>query len=275
VMVTRDIESRRLYTSIRRMQYLGGNRCCLLVTSSEMRRQIAWFEAQRRPMELAVMFGVSPVVVLGSQISTHAYHADKFEVTGALAGEPVDVVRCKTVDVDVLADAEMVLEGRLLPWVKTAEGPFGELAGYYGQVSQQPVVEFTAMTFRNDPIAQTILAGSCEEKLPEALSREVALRSAIAQTVPGVRAVNVTMPGVGRFHAVIQIEKASPGDGKQALLAAFPPTRISSTPSLWTRTSTPMTRQTWNGPSPRACRPTRMFSSSPGPWAPRWIPRTT
>lgn len=221
VMTARDVSGERLYTSIRRMQYLGENRCCLLVTSYEMQQQIRYYEQMRKPMEIAVMFGVSPAVVLGSQVSTQLYHCNKLDVTGAMLGEALDVVRCKTVDIDVLADAEMVLEGRLLPWEKAEEGPFGELAGYYGRVSQQPVVEFTAMTYRSNPIAQTILAGSCEEKLPEAISREVALLASVRQTVPGVRAVHITMPGVARFHAVIQLEKRTESDGKQALLAAF------------------------------------------------------
>ncbi len=221
VMTATDVEGRKTYTSIRRMQYLGGNRCCLLVTSHQMKRQIRYYENLRQPMDVAVMFGVNPAVVLASQISTHCYDVDKFGVTGALLGQSMEVVRCKTIGLDVLADAEMVLEGRLYPWIKETEGPFGELGGYYGAVSEQPVVEFSAMTFRDDPIAQTILAASCEEKLPEALSREVALLAAARQTVPGVRAVHVTMPGVGRFHAVIQLEKGLPGDGKQALLAAF------------------------------------------------------
>lgn len=221
MMTAKNIKGDRLYTSIRRMQYLGGNRCCLLVTSNEMKQQIAYYEQIHKPMDIAIMFGVSPAVVLGSQISTQLYHVNKLDVTGALLGQALDVVHCKTIDIDVLADAEMVLEGRLLPWVKETEGPFGELAGYYGKVSKQPVVEFFAMTFRNNPIAQTILAGSCEEKLPEAISREVAMLSAIRQTVPDTRAVHITMPGVGRFHAVIQVDKKAESDGKQALLAAF------------------------------------------------------
>lgn len=221
VMTVKNLSGKKHYTSIRRMQYLGGNRCCLLVTSFEMQQQIRYFEQQKRPMDIAVMIGISPAVVLGSQVNTHYYHTDKLEVTGALVGHPLEVVRCKTVDIDVLAEAEMVLEGRLLPWVKETEGPFGELGGYYGKISQQPVVEFTTMTYRDHPIAQTILASSNEEKLPEALSREVTLLSGIRQTVPGVRAVHITMPGVGRFHAVIQLEKSAEGDGKQALLAAF------------------------------------------------------
>lgn len=221
VMTAKSIDSQKTYTSIRRMQYLGGNRCCLLVTSHEMKQQIQYYEQQHKPMDVAVMFGVNPAVVLASQISTHTYDVDKIAVTGALLGQPLDVVRGKTVDINVLADAEIVLEGKLYPWIKETEGPFGELAGYYGGTSEQPVVEITAITFRDDPINQTILAGSCEEKLPEALAREVTLLAAVRQTVPSVTAVHIPTAAVGRFHAVIQLEKSSAGDGKQALIAAF------------------------------------------------------
>lgn len=221
VMTATSMEGQKTYTSIRRMQYLGGNRCCLLVTSHEMKQQIRYYEQQHEPMDIAVMFGVNPAVILASQVSTHTYDADKLAVTGALLGQPLDVVRGKTVDINVLADAEIVLEGKLYPWLKETEGPFGELAGYYGGISEQPVIELTAITFRNDPINQTILAGSCEEKLPEALAREVTLLAAVRQTVPGVTAVHIPTAAVGRFHAVIQLDKASAGDGTQALIAAF------------------------------------------------------
>lgn len=221
VMTARDITGKRLYTSIRRMQYLGGNRSNILITSYEMKEQLRYCEELKKPMDIAVMFGVVPAVILGSQISTQYYHANKLDVSGALLGAPLDIVRCKTVDVDVLANAEVVLEGKLMPWIKAEEGPFGEMAGYYGIRSAQPVVELTALTFRNNPMFQTIFPSSMEEKLPMSLVREVALISSIRQTVPNVTAVHVTLGGVGRYHAVIQIKKVSHGDGKQAVLAAF------------------------------------------------------
>lgn len=64
-------------------------------------------------MEVAVMFGVVPAVVLSSQISTHLYHTDKLDVAGALIGQALDVVQCRTVDLEVLAEAEIVLEGKV------------------------------------------------------------------------------------------------------------------------------------------------------------------
>jgi 2,5-furandicarboxylate decarboxylase 1 len=221
ILVVKDVTGRKRYTSIRRMQFLGRNRTNILITSPELNEQYKYYEERNESMEIAVMFGVVPAVVLSSQISTHLYHTDKLDVAGALLGQPLDVVQCKTVDLEVLAEAEIVLEGKMIPLERVTEGPFGELAGYYGTISPQPVVEITAVTFRDDPINQTIFPSSYEERLPMALVREVTLLSTVRQVVPNVKEVHITMGGVGRYHAVIQIKKLSEGDGKQAALAAF------------------------------------------------------
>ncbi|WNS77400.1 UbiD family decarboxylase [Bacillus sp. DTU_2020_1000418_1_SI_GHA_SEK_038] len=221
ILVVKDITGKKRYTSIRRMQYLGGNRTNILITSPELLEQYSYFEKNGEPMEVAVMFGVVPAVVLSSQISTHLYHTDKLDVAGALLGQSLDVVRCKTVDLDVLAEAEIVFEGRMLPNEREMEGPFGELAGYYGFRSPQPIVEISAVTYRNQAINQTIFPSSYEERLPMALVREATLLSTVRQVVPNIKGVHIPMGGVARYHAVIQIEKKSEGDGKQAALAAF------------------------------------------------------
>lgn len=221
ILVVKDSSGKKRYTSIRRMQYLGGNKTNILITSPELYEQYTQFEKRGESMEVAVMFGVVPAVVLGSQISTHLYHADKLDVAGALLGSSLDVVQCKTVDIEVLAEAEIVLEGKMLPNVREQEGPFGELAGYYGEVSPQPVIEFSAVTYRDNAVSQTIFPSSYEERLPMALVREVVLFNTVRQVVPNIKDTHITMGGGGRFHAVIQIEKISEGDAKQAALAAF------------------------------------------------------
>jgi 2,5-furandicarboxylate decarboxylase 1 len=221
ILVVKDSSGRKRYTSIRRMQFLGENRTNILITSPELNEQYAEFEKRGEPMEVAVMFGVVPAVVLSSQISTHLYHADKLDVAGALLGSTLDVVQCKTVDLEVLAEAEIVLEGRMLPHEREQEGPFGELAGYYGEVSPQPIIEFSAVTYRNDAICQTIFPSSYEERLPMGLVREAVLFNTVRQVVPNLKDVHLTIGGVARYHAIIQIEKRSEGDAKQAALAAF------------------------------------------------------
>ncbi|RXY99663.1 UbiD family decarboxylase [Fictibacillus sp. S7] len=221
ILVVKDPSGLRRYTSIRRMQFLGENKTSVLITSPELLHQFYDYEKRNEPMEVAVMFGVVPAVVLSSQISTHLYHTDKLDVAGALIGQALDVVQCRTVDLEVLAEAEIVLEGKVLPNARELEGPFGELAGYYGTRALQPVIEFSAVTYRDQAICQTIFPSSYEERLPMALVREATLLSTVRQTVPNVKKVHITMGGVARFHAVIQIEKVTEGDGKQAALAAF------------------------------------------------------
>lgn len=221
VLVVKDVEGRKRYTSIRRMKFIGGNRTNIVITSSELNRQVAYFEERGESMEVAVMFGVVPAVVLASQFSTHLFHADKLDVSGALLGESLDVVQCKTVDLEVLAEAEIILEGKIVPHERDPEGAFGELGGYYGGNAPQPVVEMTAITYRNNPISQTIFPSSSEERLPMCLVREMTLLSTVKQTVENVKAVHVTMAAAARLHAIIQIEKKTEGDAKQAALAAF------------------------------------------------------
>lgn len=221
IMVCKDESGAKLYTSIRRMQYLGGNKATVLITSLEMKEQFRRYGERRQPLEIAVMFGVTPAVVLTSQISTHSYDVNKLDVAGALMRRSLSVVRCKTVDVDVLADAEIVLEGTVRSWDRVPEGPFGELAGYYGAVSDQPVVEFTAMTHRNQPIVQTLFPSGYEERLPMSINREVVLMETLRQSAPCVRQVHVTPGGIGRLHVIVQITKENVSDGRQAALAAF------------------------------------------------------
>ena len=221
VMVVKNSDGTKQYTSIRRMQILPGNRINVVITSPVLFRQFRSFEEAGRPMEIAVMFGVVPAVILSSQLSTHLFHVDKLAVAGGLLGQALPTVHCKTVDLDVLADAECVLEGVMLPGVRELEGPFGELGGYYSQRGLHPVAEIHGVTYRRDFMIHTVMPASYEERLPMVLNREVVLLQTVRQVVPNVTRVHITMGGVGRFHAIIAVGKENPGDGVEAALAAF------------------------------------------------------
>ncbi|WP_246476434.1 UbiD family decarboxylase [Salicibibacter cibi] len=220
VLVVKEPNGEKRYTSIRRMGFIGDNRTNIAITSPELQRQYSMFEQNNEPLEVAVMFGVVPAVVLASQVSTHLFHSDKLNVASALLGQSLDVVQCRTVDLEVLAEAEIVLEGRMLPYERDSEGTFAELGGYYGGDMPQPIVEMSALTYRKNAISQTIFPASAEEKLPMCLVREMTLFRTIRQVVD-VKSVHVTMAAAARLHAVVQIEKKTDGDGKQAAMAAF------------------------------------------------------
>src|SRR5690606_23357011 len=99
---------------------------------------------------------------------------DKYEIDSALRGEPLELVRCESVDLLVPAYAEIVMEGKMVPHVRELEGPFGELMGYYGKQAPHPIIQIDVVTHRNDPIFQ--VAFPCrEEHLTNGLIREVEL----------------------------------------------------------------------------------------------------
>lgn len=211
----------RLHMSVRRMQLNENGSISILIESPGLLNKYLEMEKQGKDLELAVVIGVHPVIILASQLNSQLFSGDKLEVAGALAGEPVPVAKCKTIDVLVPADAEIVIEGKMLANKRCTEGPFGELAGYYGPASDQPFMQVTHITHKKNPWFQVIGPGTCEHKLPNALNREVILYNTVKQTVPGVEDVHITMPGSGRFHAVISIDKHFEGEGKTAIMGAF------------------------------------------------------
>src|SRR5919202_4962795 len=105
------------------------------------------------PTPMAVFIGHHPAVHLGC-LSFTPFETDEFTFAGAMLGEPLRVVKCETVDLEVPAEAEIVLEGEILPDLRRPEAPFGEYPGTYGPQRTNPVVKITAITHRRDPLYQ-------------------------------------------------------------------------------------------------------------------------
>jgi UbiD family decarboxylase len=114
----------------------------------------------QKKFEVAVCIGVPPAVYVASQFEPRI-GVYELEIAGGLAGAPIDVVRCKTIDLEVPALAEVVLEGELTIPAKTGnEGPFGEFCGYTTQqVPNERIMTIKAMTHRNDPVYHNIWLG--------------------------------------------------------------------------------------------------------------------
>jgi 2,5-furandicarboxylate decarboxylase 1 len=130
-------------------------------------------------------------------------------------------VRCRTVDVDVPAAAEIVIEGRILPRARLPEGPFGEFPRYYGPLSDKHVIDVTAITHRERPIFHDILPAGREHLLLGAVPREASLLRGLRRTFPAVRAVHMTPGGSCRFHAVVSMEKRQEGQARNVILATL------------------------------------------------------
>jgi 4-hydroxy-3-polyprenylbenzoate decarboxylase len=125
---------------------------CLFPLQQHIGQMYQKYEAINRPMPIAVAIGCQPVIPIVScvQIPPHVNEAD---VAGGLQNAPIPLVRGETVDLEVPASAEIVLEGEVLPHERMVEGPFGEYMGYEaGKSSPKPIMKIHAITYRKDPI---------------------------------------------------------------------------------------------------------------------------
>lgn len=219
VMVVKDPDTGRYFTSVRRLQVNGGNKLSALIASPKLTNDFLKMEKLNKPLEVAIVFGYDAAFLMASQISSATYGVDKYQVDSRLRGEPLELVQCETVDILVPAFAEIVLEGRIVPGKRELEGPFGELMGYYGAQAPHPIIEVDAVMHRNNPIYQT--AFPCrEEHVTNGLVREIELYYHLKNQLDVVD-VNVTEGGGYRFNAFISIRKHKKGDAKTAILAAL------------------------------------------------------
>ncbi len=178
------------------------------------------FERRDQPLPIAIVIGVHPLFSLGAQALTPA-DEDEYGVIGGMMNEPLRLVKAKTVPILVPADAEMIIEGKMLPHVRRTEGPFGEFTGHAVPQDERQVIEVTAISHRKNYIFQDIHAGYTEHKLMGAVPREAALLTAVRQSVPTVKNVCMPVSGNCRFHAYVSIAKRTPGQAKNAICAAF------------------------------------------------------
>lgn len=198
VVFTKDPETGTRNVSIIRIQLKGKRRLGIMARSYHHTGvHLAKAEAQGRPLEIAIALGGDPVIPIASQWRA-PYAVDELGLAGALRGEPVALVKCRTVDLEVPATAEIIIEGRIPPGVRELEGPFGEAAGYYTPASPKPVVEVTAITHRRNPIYQAVLCGppTTETHLLSQLITEASYFRDLQAEFAGVKAVHRATWGV-------------------------------------------------------------------------------
>jgi UbiD family decarboxylase len=167
-------------------------------------------------LDIAICIGNSTPVLLAAATSL-PMGVDELGMANAL--EKTELVKCKTVDLEVPADCEFVLEGRITK-EKVTEGPFLDLTGIVDRQRQQPVLEVKCVTHRQNPIYQTILAGKNEHKFLMGMPKEPTIFKEVSK-VCQCKDVYITPGGCSWLHAVVQIKKVNADDGKKAIAAAF------------------------------------------------------
>jgi 4-hydroxy-3-polyprenylbenzoate decarboxylase len=172
-------------------------------------------------IEVAVALGLDPVTAYAASAPLPK-HVDELMLAGFLRGEPVELVGCKTVDLEVPANAEIVLEGTIAKDDLGLEGPFGDHTGFYTPAEPFPVFRLSAITMRRDAIYPSIVVGKPPQEdawLGKATER--IFLPAVRMTVPEI--VDYDLPVAGVFHncAIVSIRKAFPGHAHKVMHAIW------------------------------------------------------
>jgi len=170
-----------------------------------------------RQLDVAICIGNAPNVLAAAATSVDL-GVNELEIANAL--EPVSVVRAKTVDLFVPAEAEFVIEGTVYLDRLHAEGPFVDLTETYDVIRQEPVFVAKAITHRRDAIWQALLPGALEHKLLMGMPREPTIFKKVNEVVKCLD-VNIDPGGCSWLHAIVQIDKQHDDDGLKAIESAF------------------------------------------------------
>jgi 4-hydroxy-3-polyprenylbenzoate decarboxylase len=174
-----------------------------------------------RPMEVAIALGGDPATVYAASAPLPP-GVDEIVFAGWLRGAPVELVKCRTVDLEVPAQAEIVLEGHVDPAERRLEGPFGDHTGYYSLARDYPVFHLTAVTRRARAIYPTTIVGRPPQEdywLGKATER--LFLPIMKLMLPEI--VDVNMPAEGVFHnlVIVSIRKRYPGHARKVMTALW------------------------------------------------------
>lgn len=223
LVISENLEQRIHNMSWSRLQVTGPDELRAYLGPFHLRQMFEEAEEHDKPLPIAVILGADSAERLAAATRGSAIpiHLSDSGISGALKGQPEELIKCETSDVRVPANAEIVIEGEILPHVRMDEGPFAEFTGNYAPVAKSPVIKVKAITRRRDAIYQGLLAFSSEHLNLLALPYEPVLLKTLRGVIPETQGVHVTPGSCGKFHAVVRIKKHHEGDGKDAILAGL------------------------------------------------------
>lgn len=224
--IVKDPETGVRNVSLHRHQIKGPNKMGVMMVEGRhmdlIRRK---YEDQNKPCPIAIAIGHHGALYLAANW-TMSFNVDELELAGTLLGEPVEMVKCKTIDMEVPAWSEIVIEGLIPPNVREKEGPFAEHTGYARAGSgNNPIIEVTAITMRKDAIYYGLQGGRpvSESQILDGMPMEVVLFDRLKDVGSYVNLKDVVaMPCAGGSH--ILIVKMTPhldGQARLVLMAAL------------------------------------------------------
>ncbi len=221
--IAKDPETGIRNMAMHRLQVKGSNKTGICLAPGRHTHLIyEKYEAMNKPMPMAIVIGHHPMYYFAAPY-TAPLGVDELEVAGALLGEPVELTRCETIDLEAPAHAEMVLECEIPPKIREDEGPFSEFTGYYPNAPQPaPVVVVKAITMRKDAIYKAVQSGALTESIfYNGFPMAVAIYRDL-KNVAGYADIKSVSSNWGcTFSVVVKMTPRFYGEAKHVLLAAM------------------------------------------------------
>ncbi|MHA1472416.1 MAG: UbiD family decarboxylase [Promethearchaeota archaeon] len=214
VVVTKDPDYGQNLDFHRAMQFSKDKFATRIVRG----RNFHTFLEKNGEVEVAFCVGNTPNVLIAGATSVEIGF-NELKIANAL--EPLNLVKAHSVDLLIPAEAEFVIEGKVVLEEKHAEGPFVDLTETYDAIREEPVFEVKKVTHRKEAIWQALLPGALEHKLLMGMPREPTIFNKVNESGVKCLDVNVNPGGCSWLHAIVQIDKTSEEDGKSAIYGAF------------------------------------------------------
>lgn len=225
VVIAKDPETGDTNASIHRMLVNDNDELGIRIVPRQLYTYYKKAEELNKPLEIAIAIGLSPSTLLASTTSI-PISENELEVANTFKKGNLTLVKCETVDIEA-PEAEIILEGKILPNERKTEGPFVDLTDTYDKVREEPIIKLTKMHYKENPYYHAILPAGNEHKLLQGLPQEPRIYNSVKNTLPTVQNVVLTEGGCCWLHAVVSIKKQTEGDAKNVLMAT-----LSAHPSL-------------------------------------------
>jgi 4-hydroxy-3-polyprenylbenzoate decarboxylase len=220
LVITKDCETGTPNVGVYRLQLQSENTMTVQWLSVRGGARHLRKAAERgKKLEIAIALGVHPLVIMAAATPIPV-ELSEWLFAGLYGGEGVKLAKCKTVDLEVPADSEFVLEGTITPGEELIDGPFGDHMGYYNQEKSCPLIRFNCMTHRKDPVYLTTFSGRPpKEEAMMAIALNRIYTPILRQQIPEIVDFFLPMEALSYKAAVIAIDKAYPGQARRAALA--------------------------------------------------------
>ncbi|MCL2143544.1 MAG: UbiD family decarboxylase [Methanomassiliicoccaceae archaeon] len=208
--------------SFHRMMIAGKDKIAVRLVPRHLYTMHKAAKAAGKELKISICIGVRPEVLLAAAISVD-YGTDELEIASSMckasSKQPLEVGKCDN-GLLVPADSDYVFEARIT-MKEMQEGPFVDITGTYDNVRSQPVIEVDKIWTSDRPLFHLLLPGGNEHYLFMGLPREPVMLKTVRQAVPRTHAVRLTEGGCCWLHGIVSITKNKPGDGMNAIMAAF------------------------------------------------------